>query len=309
MTFAVQGEKPASTHSKRAELLAIWRESLVTDGYTDPRESALHELSLYFDISVEEARKRCEHWEEDSVAEWEARPRNTEEGLLDFYRTQQSWIYDTVWYQAQQYYEEMPAESVMIAERLNGRTPGKHLDFGAGPGGTSLFFHQLGWDVSLADISTTLQAFARWRLERRGINAAYYDTSTQELPDNTFDVITACDVMVHVPDPRVTLQQLHRALKVGGLLFFNVDARPRPSRETQWHLYPFAYPILRPARAVGFAREPKLEFFHVYRKLEANSTPRVRVVTLYDTCRYNVYVSKVGQMVRDIRARRASQMR
>lgn len=288
----------------RAELLEAWRESLVVDGYADPRDSALYELSLYFEMPVEEVRERCENWERDSIQEWEAQPRDTPEGLLDFYRTQQSWIFDTVWYHAQQFYEVQPPESVMIAERLGGVTPGKHLDFGAGPGGTSLFFHHLGWNISLADISTTLQAFAKWRLDRRGIRATYYDTSTDALPDNTFDLITACDVMVHVPDPRATLAQLHRALKVDGYLFFNVDARPKPARETQWHLYPYAYPILRPARAVGFAREPKLEFFHVYRKLADNSAVRIRVVSAYDLCRYNAAVSRVGQVVRSWKPRR-----
>jgi 2-polyprenyl-3-methyl-5-hydroxy-6-metoxy-1,4-benzoquinol methylase len=286
-------------------LLDLWRESLLVDGYTDPRESALHELSLYFQITPEEARERCLRWEQDSIAEWEAQPRDTPERLLDFYRTQQSWIFDTVWYHAQQCYEELPPESVMIAERLSDVTPGKHLDFGAGPGGTSLFFHRLGWEVSLADISTTLQAFARWRLERRGIAATYYDTANEALPDNTFDLITACDVMVHVPDPRATLTQLHRALKVGGYLVFNVDARPKPSRETQWHLYPYAYPILRPVRSAGFAREPRLEFFHVYRKVAENSPIRVRAVTLYDACRYNLAVARVGAAVRTIKARLA----
>jgi SAM-dependent methyltransferase len=296
-------EVPAGTVTtpiglSRKSLLEEWRESLVVDGYDDPRASALHELALYFNMSEAEVKQRCLNWEQDSVAEWEARPRDTPEALLDFYRTQQSWIFDTVWYHAQQYYEVLPPESVMIAERLRDITPGTHLDFGAGPGGTSLFFHKLGWDTALADISSTLQAFAKWRLERRGISAAYFDTSQDELPADTFDLITACDVMVHVPDPRATLAQLHRALKVGGYLIFNVDSRPKPSRETQWHLYPYAYPVLRPARAVGFVHEPKLEFFHVYRKLPENNAMRVRAVTLYDTCRYNLLVSKVGEVLR-----------
>lgn len=294
---------PEKIHT-RNELLERWRESLVTEGFTDPRESALHELAAYFNITRDQAYERCMHWEQDSIAEWEARPRDTPEALLDFYQTQQSWIYDTVWYHAQQYYEEVPAESVMIAERLQHVTPGKHLDFGAGPGGTSLFFHKLGWEPSLADISTTLQAFARWRLERRGISATYYDTSTDELPPNTFDLITACDVMVHVPDPRATLMQLHRALKVGGYLVFNVDSRPKPSRETQWHLYPFAYPILQPVRAVGFAREPRLEFFHIYRKVEQNPPVRVAGVSVYDSLRYNRATALAGQIVRGLKARR-----
>ena len=288
----------------RAELLELWRKSLVVDGHTDPRESALHELSQYFHISVDEARRQCLNWVDESIAEWGAQPRDTPEALLDFYRTQRSWIFDTTWYQAQQYFEEVPAESVMIADRLRAVQPGHHLDFGAGPGGTSLFFHQLGWDVSLADISTTMQAFARWRMDRRGISATYYDTSAVSLPANTFDVITACDVMVHVPNPREVFVMLHRALKVGGYLFFNIDARAKPTRDAQGHLYAYAYPVLRPVRSVGFAREPKLEFFHVFRKLAGNPPWRAFAVTAYDTCRYNLLVSRAGQVVRDVRARR-----
>jgi len=146
-------------------------------------------------------------------------------------------------------------------------------------------------------------------LERRGISATFYDTSSDSLPANTFDVITACDVMVHVPNPREVFVMLHRALKVGGYLFFNVDARAKPTRDAQGHLYAYAYPILRPVRAVGFAREPKLEFFHVYRKLAENSKWRTGAVTAYDTCRYNLLVSRVGQLVRDVKARRWRQVR
>lgn len=303
MTMSVS-QSASPKQYDHAGLLEAWRESLVVDGYDDPRESALHELSLYFDMPKDKVRERCMNWERDSVQEWEAAPRDTPEGLLDFYRTQRSWIFDTVWYHAQQFYEVQPPESVMIAERLRNVIPGKHLDFGAGPGSTSLFFHHLGWDVSLADISTTMQEFAKWRLGRRNIPATYFDTSREELPDNAYDLITACDVMVHVPNPRETLAQLHSALKVGGYLVFNVDSRPKPSRETQWHLYPFAYPILRPVRSVGFKREPKLEFFHVYQKLAVNGATRVRLVTVSDAFRYNSVVSHAGELVRTWKNRR-----
>src|SRR5258708_7635567 len=191
MTVSTSTLAPALRRS-RAQLLEIWRQSLVVDGYTDPRESALHELALYFNITPEEARARCEHWEQDSVREWENAPRDTPEGLLDFYRTQQSWIYDTVWYHAQQCFEEQPAESVMIAERMADVVPGHHLDFGAGPGSTSLFFQRLGWQVSLADISTTMQAFAKWRLVTRGVPAHYLHTTPTALPTHP---------LYHIPHP------------------------------------------------------------------------------------------------------------
>jgi 2-polyprenyl-3-methyl-5-hydroxy-6-metoxy-1,4-benzoquinol methylase len=281
----------------------LWRESLLLPGFNDLRESALAELSAYFGVSREEALQRCVHWVDDSIAEWEAADRHSEDGLLEFYRTVQSWIYDTVWYHALQYSGEQPAESVIIAERFHHMAPGNHLDFGSGPGSTSLFFHRLGWNITLADISTTMLDFARWRLARHGTPATFYDLTSAQLPDQHFDLITACDVMVHVPDPEAPLSELQRALKPGGILVFNVHAMPMKTRDTQWHLYQYAYPVLRPARSCGFQRLPKLQFFHVYRKIEPRTPLRAQVVRLYDHCRYNLAVATMGRMVRAVQRR------
>lgn len=297
---ATRLEAAPTPRRTQEQLMEAWRESFVVADLNDPVASALRELSLYFHISEDEARQRCLHWEQDSVAEWEASDRTTPEGLLDFYHTTQSWIFDTMWYHAQQYHGTQPAESVMIAERFSSVKPGRHLDFGSGPGSTSLFFQNLGWQVALADISTTLLSFARWRFMQRGLPADFYDLNEQELPFEQFDLITACDVMVHVPNPTETLRQLHRALKPGGLLVFNVDSRPKKSRETQWHLYPYAYPVLRPVRGVGFQRLPGLEFFHVYRKIKPRSRSRDLGIRAYDLARYNRLVSAVGDVKRAI---------
>ncbi len=286
------------------QLREIWRRSLTLPNLPDPRDSALNELARYFEMSEEEVRARCLGWEQESIAEWEAGRRDTPSGLLEFYRTTQSWIFDTVWYHAEQYHGNQPAESIMIAERLAKVRPGSHLDFGSGPGSTSLFFQRLGWQVALADISTSMLTFARWRFAQRGLNASFYDLNDQDLPYEAFDLITACDVMVHVPDPEDTLRRLHRALKPGGLLIFNVDARPKKLRETQWHLYPHAYPVLRPVRRVGFQRLPRLDFFHVYRKIPTRTLQAEICVRAYDLARYNRSVSAVGDLKRAVGRRR-----
>ena len=283
-----------------AELLEVWRESVVLDGFADPSGSVLHELSLYFDISVDEARDRCLHWVRDSVQEWEASARDTPEGLLDFYRTTQSWIFDTMWYHAQQYYGTKPAESVMIARRLAHLQPGRHLDYGAGVGSTSLFFQRLGWQVALADISASMQAFARWRFAQRKLDAEFYDLTAQELPADYFDVVTACDVMAHVPDPARTLRRIRRSLKPGGLLIFNVMAHPDLTGEYVGHLYHHSYPVLQPVRRIGFERLPRLEFFHVYRKVSRRTPARALAVQLYDAVRYNRLVSAGGDVKRAV---------
>lgn len=285
----------------RPALLEIWRQALTGGADADPSEVVVAELAEYFKLEPDEVRQRCLNWEAASIKEWEAADRSSRAGLLDFYQTQTSWIFDTMWYHAQQYHGQAPAESVEIALGLSHLKPGRHLDFGAGPGSSSLFFHRLGWKVALADISTTMLNFARWRLERHQVPAIFYDTSHEPLPALSFDLITAFDVMVHVPDPAETLRQLHRALKPGGYLVFNIDNQPL-TRRTQWHLYEEQYPILGKVRSTGFRRHPKISYFHVYQKVQRGPMAS-RLIPLYDRLRYNRYVNFVGNRVRQAKRR------
>jgi 2-polyprenyl-3-methyl-5-hydroxy-6-metoxy-1,4-benzoquinol methylase len=282
------------------ELLELWREALGGEQDTDLREVVLSELSEYFKQPVEVVRQRSLHWEDESVEEWEARDRSTPEALYDFYRTQVSWIFDTMYYHAKQYYGEATPETVEIVAGLRDRLPAKLsvYDFGAGPGSSGLFFARLGWEVSLGDISTSMLDFARWRLQKHGVNATLYDTAKDELPAESFDLITAFDVMVHVPDIEETLVKLRRALKPGGYLVFNIDNLPK-TRRTQWHLYAEQYPILGKIRTLGFRRHPKIIYFHVYQKLERTPLNAAMIKRL-DQLRYNKYVTMIGNPTRRV---------
>src|SRR5689334_14163241 len=92
----------------RPALLEIWRQALTGGTGDDPREVVVAELAEYFKLEPAEVRRRCLNWETDSIKEWEAADRSSREGLLDFYQTQTSWIFDTMWYHAQQYYGLAP---------------------------------------------------------------------------------------------------------------------------------------------------------------------------------------------------------
>jgi 2-polyprenyl-3-methyl-5-hydroxy-6-metoxy-1,4-benzoquinol methylase len=291
--------KPAT--NERSRLMEIWRRALTMDDVSDPKEVVVAELAEYFKLPKDEVYKRCVNWEDYSVEEWQAKDRSTAEGLLDFYQTQTSWVFDTMWYHAQQYYNEKAPETVEIALGLPKMTPGHHLDFGAGPGSSSLFYRELGWQVSLADISTTMLDFAKWRFQKHNVPATFYDTSKDSLPANTYNLITAFDVMVHVPNVSETLEQLHRALKPGGYLVFNIDNLPKTPK-TEWHLYRDQYPILGKVRRVGFRRHPKITYFHVYQKVERGMLG-TKAITVYDTLRYNRYVTFVGNIVRAAKRR------
>ncbi|MDP4004804.1 bifunctional 2-polyprenyl-6-hydroxyphenol methylase/3-demethylubiquinol 3-O-methyltransferase UbiG [Methylobacterium sp. NEAU K] len=202
------------------------------------RESVLNDLSAYYQISSEECREKCLHWEKWSVEEWKSADRTTNLGIRDFYNTTKSWSFDLMWYAYLQATGHSFPAAVMtsrfVLEHSSGR---RHLDFGSGVGVTSQLFRRLGFETSLADVSCPLLDFARWRLERRGDTARYIDLNNETLPENTYDCITALDTLVHVTDFDDTIDQLHRALHAGGWLFANFDIRARDSEASASHLY------------------------------------------------------------------------
>lgn len=215
----------------------IFRAALVLPGLPDLRDGVLDDLSTFYELPPSECLRRCLHWEELSTEEWQAADRTSPEGLAAFYNSTTSWSFDLLWYAYLEAtglaYPVAPAIAQTALQACRGR---RHLDFGSGVGIGSQLFQGLGYDTCLADVSKTLQAFAKFRLERRGIQASYIDLNEDRLPHRSFDVITAVDTLAHVPDVAATAAELHAALAPGGILFANFDVRPR-TQENAWHLY------------------------------------------------------------------------
>ena len=261
----VDPEDPATGDPPTARWTAAQRRAhdsprmdLFRDGLRPPsggteREGVLGDLAEYHAISRDEALDLCLDWEETSVAEWEAAPRDDAEGVAQFYATVRSWSFDLLWYADLQGRGHGYPESVIVADRVGapGAGPGRLLDLGSGAGVTAQLFATLGYEVTLADVSEPLLEFARWRLERRGVDAGYVHLPA-DLGTDAFDLVTALDVMVHVPDPYETAQRLHRALRPGGLLVANYDVRRR-SRHNAWHLYEDDLPLRWAVQRAGFA--------------------------------------------------------
>ncbi len=265
-----------STRRKEAfasESMAEYRRSLCLDAKKGVREAVLDDLSSYYCLTPDECVRRCVHWEEWSVEEWAAAPRDSTEGLRDFYTSTQSWSFDLMWYaylQAEGYAYPVNAA---IGESVGKGGARRHLDFGSGVGVTSQLFLRLGYESDLADVSTTLLAFARYRLGRRGEPTGFIDLNQETLQPDRYDVITAIDTLVHVPSLPETVALLHRALKPGGLLFANFDARP-PTPENAWHLYSDDLPLRWRLHRAGFEPEEKIDgFVTKYRRVEPVGVP------------------------------------
>ena len=235
--------------------MGAFRAALLLPGQDDPRTSVIDDLATYFGLSAAECLDRCVNWEKYSLEEWYAAPRDTTAGIHDFYANVRSWAFDLLWFAYLQAEGYAYPVSVVIARAMGRRNDcPSHLDFGSGVGVTSQLFAALGYETTLADVSTPLLEFASFRLERRGLRASYLDLSTSGLPRRRFSVVTAIDTLVHVPEVGETSAALHRAIEPHGVLWANFDTRPK-TYENAWHLYADDLPLRWKLHRAGF--EPR----------------------------------------------------
>ena len=234
--------------------------NLLADGLRGPdggsvRDGVVGDLAEYHSLDPARVIERCRRWEEESVEEWQAAPRDSAAGLAEFYDSVGSWSFDLLWYAYLQSVGYGYPQPTITADRIGPADPAagrsRLLDLGSGVGVTAQLFVALGYEVTLADVSAPLLSFARWRLEKRGVPATYLHLPA-ELPENGFDVVTAVDVMAHVPDAEETARKLHRALRPGGLFIANFDVRRRSDRNA-WHLYEDDLPLRWAVQRAGFA--------------------------------------------------------
>lgn len=121
------------------------------------------------------------------------------------------------------------------------------LDFGSGVGG--LVAHCRG--VHGVDAIGHEEGWGAQRARERGIPVV--DTAGLDALDGTCDVVTAVEVLEHIPDPVAALTRIRRLLRPGGLLFLTTgNAEPRRGRLTEW-------PYVIPEIHVSFFEPATLE--------------------------------------------------
>ncbi|MGJ4998239.1 class I SAM-dependent methyltransferase [Bradyrhizobium sp. HKCCYLS3077] len=252
------------------------RDCIATD--SDCRSAILAELAEFHSEAVEAAYDKCINWEQLSVDEWSSADRSTPEGLQDFYDTLTSWKYDLAWYAYLQTTGYAFPQAVAVLRFLEDlQVSGNLLDFGSGIGVNAQFFRRSSFDVTIADISRPLLRYAAWRFQRHQDQIKIIDLNHSQLPDHSFDVVTAFDVLVHVRDFDATAVQLHRSIKPNGWLFANFDTRSA-DEATAWHLHNNKFDLDRRLKRAGFVRRHVIGgFLGCYQRVEPDTLPhRVR---------------------------------
>ena len=268
----------AETHELMASPeMAAFGDVLRPPGGGDIRAGVLQDLSGFYDLDEAECIRRALGWEELSVEEWQAKDRSSPDDLREFYRTTQSWGFDLLWYAYLQTAGHGIPMSVLVARFLETSDvrPGRHLDFGSGAGVTSQLFASLGYQVDLADVSDPLLELARYRLERRGTPAGYLNLNSDLLPTDAYDVVTAFDVLAHVPDLPATLGALRASMRPDGWLLATFDARPQ-APESAWHLYDEEWELCWQTERAGFVQVDRIGTIRCYRPID-RTTPAGRL--------------------------------
>jgi 2-polyprenyl-3-methyl-5-hydroxy-6-metoxy-1,4-benzoquinol methylase len=235
---------------------ARWRRALApTTGSL--REELILELSEYFHLTREEVEDRLVDATRRFSDEWQARVSDPtdEAAVIRFYNESQTEVFDLAQWHAE---DPIHYRSLFCADIASAQPGRRFLDYGSGIGSDALVFAAAGFDVTLADVSEPLLAFARWRCERRGYRVHTIDLKGSPLPIGDFDAVLCFDVLEHVLRPSRTLRRMSRSLKPGGLLF--VHAPFGEDKERPMHLV-HRDEITPRMRALGFERRHDLERF------------------------------------------------
>lgn len=108
----------------------------------------------------------------------------------------------------------------------------KILDVGCGAGRITKFLRDEGAEVSAADISEEMLKI----IEKKITGVKTYQAGIDKLPfeDNTFDIVTAAFVIVHLETLEKSFEEVYRVLKPGGFFIVtNVNQRKPPRLKTK----------------------------------------------------------------------------
>lgn len=121
------------------------------------------------------------------------------------------------------YFEACTAPENRFILRQLGDVRGKSLlDLGCGAGENSVYFATQGarcvaadYSPGMVEVALKLAETNQVQVEGRVVNAMAID-----LPDNSFDIVYASNLLHHLPDPTAALKEMHRILKPGGKACF-----------------------------------------------------------------------------------------
>jgi 2-polyprenyl-3-methyl-5-hydroxy-6-metoxy-1,4-benzoquinol methylase len=210
----------------RTELKKTWRDALILNGFNNLEESMKEETRKYLMLdSTEEVSYLFRNGRELFAQEWDEKIKNNNicnEELTKFYNESQYELFDLMnWHATLE--DPLPLQYVFALNFAKERRLNNILDFGSGIGSGGILFTKEAFEVTLADISTPLLDFCKYRFRIRGLKANFIDLKENTPLKNHYDIVTVFDVLEHSDKPLEVIKQVYALLKVGGFLVYNAD--------------------------------------------------------------------------------------
>jgi len=181
------------------------------------REELVHEAAEFLGIPVADAWHRLNGAGERFREEWLSTVTNPSDpvALTQFYNRSDTELFELIEWHAT---DQIHYRTLILRDFAATRPGRRYLDYGSGIGNDALVLAAAGFEITLADISECLLAFAAWRCRRRGFTVRTIDLRRQRLPPDSFDLVVCLDVLEHIPQPLDVMRDLHASLGEGGLL-------------------------------------------------------------------------------------------
>lgn len=230
-----------------------WQKALALEGHRDLKESLLWELGSYLGCAdLAEVERRGVNAMTTARADWQGKvdPRDQED-VEQYYEENQDTLYELMYWHTLEW-DTSPLAYVTALHFIRQHGCRSCLDFGAGVGAGGILFARHGLGVALADISSPMLRFSRWRFARRKLRGRFVDVKSHRLPNQAFDLVSAMDVFEHLFDPVKAAEILWESLKPGGFLFarFGVE----PDEEQPQHIVKDFGPTFQRMRELGFVQ-------------------------------------------------------
>jgi 2-polyprenyl-3-methyl-5-hydroxy-6-metoxy-1,4-benzoquinol methylase len=191
------------------------------------RSELVQEAADFFGIHVDDAWQRLKGAGDRFRHEWIATVADArdESALIRFYNQSDTELFELLEWHAG---DPIHYRALVVRDLALGRRGRSYLDYGSGIGSDALVFADAGFDVTLADVSDCLLAFAAWRCRRRGFAVSTIDLKRDAPPAAAFDVVVCFDVLEHIPKPRRVVRVIERAMRPDGLLVIHAPFADDP---------------------------------------------------------------------------------
>jgi len=186
----------------------------------------------------------------------------------------------------------------------------KMLDVGCGWGGHIIAAAQLSADCVGCDVDSQVLEVAELRTRLYGVGAQFYCSAAEKLPfeDNEFDYIQSISVLEHVQDVRLSIKEMVRVLKPGGVGFVQAPNYWIPVEQHYKIVFPPKCPkslakiylrlLARPANFIDTINY--VDYRKIKSTFETCGTLVTDILNEFSTLSYN-YMSEFGRQEENIK--------